>query len=129
MNYQHSSEQDLFSKIIDMKNGSEIYIDISNKSDELKKLRLLDLQRQSYENLFTTCIVNNDLASNQFNLEKFLEKYRDVYVGYGDINRGLIINSVGSKVYKLMIKENIRFSINWDLEAIVISKHGHHCNS
>jgi hypothetical protein len=117
---KNDDEIDIKQQIIQLKFDESIFINIDDENI-YKKIELINIQKQSYENLFMSYINNTCESANEFNLNQFLEKYTNLCYEQNDLIKSTIINLLGTDVYMFLnILPCIEY--NFTLNGLLISK-------
>lgn len=94
----------------------KIPVDISNI------IKYYELKKMSHENLFNTCIVNNDQISNEFNIKRFLKEYEENYILLNNYMRQNLKNILGDKGYEFICINKFSFEYDTSIDILRLFK-------
>lgn len=103
--------------IRNLEDGQRLYIPIDK--DICRKMKLLHYKKVSYENLFTSCLVDNQIK-NKFDLEKFLNKYVNVYMELDDLIKEAAVSVLGLNIFRTLLRSGLKYEVNWELGVLMI---------
>lgn len=110
---------ELKEQLTNLKEGKIIIKDTGAIAD---RLNFFDLKLKSYENLFNTCITNNSQISNEFNMNRFLDEYSQLYIIREMFIKESLINIIGQENFDIMIENDIEYMFNIPLKIYHIYK-------
>lgn len=112
--------KNLYDELKNLQPGESIFVPIPK--DVTRHVELIQLQKRSYENLFTAYINNTVDKANEFNLNKFLETYAAKYQEEWDTMRDVIIKNMGTAVFSLINNGGYDYVIDSGISNLVISR-------
>jgi hypothetical protein len=115
---QQIESKNLLKEIVDLKKGEVIYID-ANK-DVCNRIKLLLLQKQSCENLFTSYVNSTCEEANKLNLDNFIKKYTELSFKTNDVIKEEILKILGTELYKFILENNIKHFVNYQLNRLQV---------
>jgi len=91
--------------------------------DACKKLKLIMLQKQAYENLFQSYINRTTEQADAFNLEAFLQAYARLHIAQTEIVDDAAAGVVGGlEGLKEVKRSGIRYVVNYEAGKVIFMR-------
>jgi len=107
----------MIEKILALKPGERHIIDCPEET--CNRLRLLALQRESYENLFVAYVNRTSEQADSINLEAFLQANAKVHIAQAETIDKAICGAIGAESIKTLRQSNIRYMVNYNKEKMI----------
>jgi uncharacterized protein involved in type VI secretion and phage assembly len=101
--------------ILALKPGEKHFTDCPEET--CKRLKLLALQKESYENLFVAYVNKTSEQADNFNLEAFLQANAKVYIAQAATVDDAVSGVVGD--LKILHQNGIRYMVNYNAEKMI----------